>query len=105
MTFSGEITEPPRADIEESADFIAKDSLEAARAWVRQLFDLIDSLSEMPERFSVISEGLDFPQTYRCAHHFSHRVVYRVEVQSHTVFVVRVYHGARQQLTTEDIDA
>lgn len=65
---------------------------------------LILSLQEMPGRFPVIPEAEELGLPYRSALHHSHRVIFRVDAEKNTVYVVRVYHGARRPLTPEDVD-
>ena len=104
MAFSVEITDPARDDIDDAVTFIAQKSRPAARKWKTELQSLILSLQEMPGRFAVIPEAAEMGMLYRSAPHRSHRVIFRVDEQKNTVYVVRVYHGARHPLTDEDID-
>jgi plasmid stabilization system protein ParE len=104
MAFSVEITDPARDDIDDSVAFIAQRSQPAARKWKTELQVLILSLQDMPGRFAVIPEAGELGMPYRSAPHHSHRVIFRIDEQKNTVYVVRVYHGARQPLTYEDID-
>lgn len=103
MDFKVEVTEPSEADIDEAAAYIALDSPSSAQKWNRELWELIFSLRKMPARFSIITEAkaLGFP--YRSALHYSHRVIFRIDEAAQTVFVVRVYHGARMPLDSEDV--
>ena len=105
MAFEVKVTEPAERDIGEASAFIALDSPSSAQKWSQELWHLIFSLREMPGRFPVIpeAEALGFP--YRAALHFSHRVIFRIEEASKTVFVVRVYHGARQPLGAKGIES
>ena len=105
MAFSVEITDPARDDIDNSVAFIAQKSQSAARKWKTELQALILSLQEMPGRFAVIPEATDLGIPYRSAPHHSHRVVFRIDELNNTVYVVRVYHGSRRPLSSEDIDS
>lgn len=104
MAFSIEITDPARDDIDASVMFIAQKSQSAARKWKTELQSLILSLHDMPGRFAVIPEAAELGVFYRSAPHHSHRVIFRIDEQKNTVYVVRVYHGARHPLTYEEID-
>ncbi len=104
MAFSVEITDPARDDIDDSVAFIAQKSQLAARKWKTELQALILSLQDMPGRFAIIPEAAGLEMLYRSAPHRSHRVIFRIDEQANTVYVVRVYHGARHPLTCEDID-
>ncbi len=104
MAFSVEITDPARDDIDDAVMFIAQKSQSAARKWKTELQALILSLQEMPGRFAVIPEATELEMPYRSAPHHSHRVIFRVDEPKNTVYVVRVYHGSRRPLSSEDID-
>lgn len=105
MAFSVEITDPARDDIDDSVMFIAQKSQSAARKWKTELQALILSLQEMPGRFAVIPEATELGMPYRSAPHHSHRVIFRIDEPRNTVYVVRVYHGSRHPLSSEDIDS
>ena len=104
MAFDVEITDPARDDIDDAVTFIAQNSRAAARKWKTALQALILSLQEMPGRFAVIAEARELGLPYRSAPHHSHRVIFRIDEEKNTVFVVRVYHGARRPLSREDMD-
>ena len=99
MVFRKQITDQAFRDIDEATTFIGHDSPGAAAAWKEKLQDLINSLETMPARFPVIPEARDLNLPYRAAPHFSHRVIFRIDEPSKSVYVVPVYHGARQPLT------
>jgi plasmid stabilization system protein ParE len=103
MAFSVEITDPARNDIDDAVTYIAQHSTANARKWKTELQSLILSLAEMPGRFPLIPEAEELDAAYRSARHYSHRVIYRIDNESGVVYVVRVYHGARQPLTRGDI--
>lgn len=104
MAFDVEITDPARDDIDDSVMLIAQNSTAAARKWKTELQSLILSLQEMPGRFPVIPEAGALGLPFCSAPHHSHRVIFRVDAENNTVYVVRVYHGARHPLTFGDID-
>jgi plasmid stabilization system protein ParE len=103
MAFSLDISKAAEEDIQEAAAFIALDSPSAATRWHKELWELIFSLREMPARFPTIPEANKLKMPYRSAIHYSHRVVYRIDEAKNTVFVVRVYHGARHALRLKDL--
>jgi len=104
MAFDVEITDPARDDIDGAVTFIAQNSQASARKWKTTLQALILSLQEMPSRFTVIAEAGELGLPYHSAPHHSHRVIFRIDEQKNTVYVVRVYHGTRRPLSHEDID-
>jgi plasmid stabilization system protein ParE len=103
MAFRVEIAARAAQDIDDTTTYIAQDSPSAAATWKEKLQGLIESLQDMPGRFPVIAEADEFTHPYRAAHHFSHRVVFRIDEAAGIVYVVRVYHAARQPLTDPDI--
>lgn len=103
MAYRVEVTEPAEEDIDETVAYMAKDSFEAALRWHDGLWQLIFSLSDAPTRFSLIEEAEELGFPYRSAIHYSHRVIFRIDDALSTVYVVRVYHGARHPLTRRDI--
>ena len=104
MAFDVEITDPARDDIDEAVTFIAQKSPAAARKWKTDLQALILSLQDMPGRFALVAEAGELGRPYRGAPHHSHRVIFRIDEEKNTVYVVRVYHGARRPLSPDDID-
>jgi plasmid stabilization system protein ParE len=104
MDFSVEMSDPAKPDIDEAFAYIAQDSFEAAVKWCAGLDALILSLEDMHHRFALIPEATALRTQYRSALYHSHRIVYRIEEAKHSVFVVRVYHGARRPLTRQDLD-
>lgn len=104
MAFDVEITDPARDDIDDAVAFIARTSTATARKWKTEMQALILSLQEMPGRFALIAEAGELGLPYRSALHHSHRVIFRIDEEKNTVYVVRVYHGARRPLSHEDID-
>ena len=103
MAFSVLLTNQALDDIDEHTRLIAQDSLTQAARWRDTLEALILSLADAPDRFDVIPEAARLKRPYRSVGHFSHRVVYRIDEPANTVFVVRVYHGARKPLAKKDI--
>ncbi|BDI29564.1 hypothetical protein CCAX7_16150 [Capsulimonas corticalis] len=103
MTFSVEITASASDDIADVATFIAQDSEPSAAKWLAGLQTLIFSLQDNPGRFAVIPEAVELQIDYRFVLHHSHRIVFRIDDANRIVYVVRVYHGARNPLTNEDV--
>ena len=58
---------------------------------------------EMPAKFAVIPEAEVLGKPYRSALRYSHRLIHRIDEEASTVYVVRLYHGARKPLESEDI--
>jgi len=105
LAYLVDITEPALADAEEYVRFIrdVKKEPEAAERWFRGLVQAIYSLEELPERCPVVPEHEEFSFEIRHLIYFSHRIIFRVELETKRVVVYRVYHGSRQALGEGDV--
>ncbi len=103
MVFKVVITAPAEQDIDEATQYIADDSQSADSKWNAELWTVIFSLKEMPSRFSVIPEAEELGFPYRSISHYAHRMIFRIDETSETVFIIRVFHGARRSLTQEEV--
>jgi len=104
MAYKVIVTKPAEQDIEQAFYFIKEHSSPAANAWLDAIQHAIESLREMPNRAAVISENTGISFEYRNLIHRSHRIVFRVDEISQTVFVVRVYHSARAPLDPGNVE-
>ena len=105
MAFLVDITEPALADAEEYVRFIrdVRKEPEAAERWFRGLVQAIYSLEELPERCPLIPEHEEFSFEIRHLIYFSHRIIFRVELETKRVVIYRVYHGSREALAEGDV--
>ena len=93
------ITVTAERDIAEIWDYIARDSEKAADRFIDTIEEKITSLASFPERNPFIPESFLWKiQHYRHLVYHRYRIIYRIEEM--TVYVLRVFHGAR----TLDID-
>ena len=104
MAFRIEYSRVALQDIIDAFDFIAKDSQLRSQNWTEGLFELVETLMELPERHELIREAKKLQRQLRSIHYHSHRIIYEVQVERNTVFIVRVYHGARRPLAKKDVD-
>ncbi len=102
MAYRIEIAAPAEQDIDDALAYIASHSPEAATRWYAELRKVIYSLDEMPSRFAVIPEVDALGSSYRAALYKPYRVIFQIDEAANTVFVVRVYHGARRPLMPQD---
>lgn len=84
-------TEVAWNDLEEAADYIAKDSPHYAAAFVREARDAARSLTYLAERGRVVPEFAD--SSIRELFVRSHRLIYQVTEQ--TAYIIGFIHGAR----------
>jgi plasmid stabilization system protein ParE len=90
-------------DLEHHADLIAADSATHSSRWLREAWELIFSLSEMPKRFAPIPESEEIGSELRSVMHYSHRIVYRVKDAEGVVEILRVWYGSRDVIGGEDL--
>ncbi len=84
--------------INEIADYIATDNLEAADKWVNSIYDNVRRLMDFPESGRVVPEvGKD---EIREIFFGDYRIIYGIEKKQIKIFTVR--HG-KQILPTEDL--
>jgi plasmid stabilization system protein ParE len=96
LGFQVDITEPALADAEDYVRFIrdVRKEPEAAERWFRGLIQAIYSLEELPERCPMVPEHEEFSFEIRHLIYFSHRIIFRVELETKRVVIYRVYHGS-----------
>jgi toxin ParE1/3/4 len=85
-------TEPALQDLDAVADYIALDKPEAARSFVRRVFDAVEKLASFPKSGRVPPEIPDLP--YREIIVPPCRVFYRLDRQS--VLIIHVTRGERE---------
>ena len=103
MAFKVTLALPAAEDIAQSVEFLNAHSSSAARQWLDEIQNAVESLQEMPLRAPKIPESRSFNLDYRHLIHKAHRIIFRVDEATNTVFVVRVYHSSRAPLGTQDL--
>jgi plasmid stabilization system protein ParE len=90
-------------DAEEYAESILSQSSSSGPAakGLNGLETEVKSLAEMPRRFKVIPEQSSIHIELRQFIYGSHRVIFHVDDESHSVQVMRIYHGWRINLNLE----
>ena len=95
-------TEPALQDLEQIAEYISLDKPDAAKRFVRQVFDRVEQLTSHPKSGSVPPELKGTP--YRHLVHPPVRIFYRIQLE--TIFVVYIMRGERlfqqEDLRTRD---
>lgn len=104
MVYKILITASAEIDLESYASWIFNDSPTNSRKWLSEAWQLIFSLSEMPERFSIAPESPISGHEVRSVPHYSHRIVYRVRPEIGVVEILRIWHSARQPMTPFDVN-
>ncbi|MBX9788261.1 MAG: type II toxin-antitoxin system RelE/ParE family toxin [Pirellulales bacterium] len=93
-------------DVENALGWFREQRAEAAGAkWFLRLMLAIDSLEQMPERFALTAESADLGAPIRELLVGYRRNTYRVlfEIRGRAVIVLRVWHSARQAVSSEDL--
>lgn len=92
------ITKDSFSQIEEAFACIQSQSPQNADLWLNKLYDKVQSLCTLPERFGVARENDFFQLELRCMRHYSHRILYTVDNECSVVRVHAVLHGSKDDL-------
>lgn len=87
-------TDPALSDLDAIADYIALDKPDAAKRWVRKVFDRVERLGGFPETGTFIRE-LRPSRVYRQVTVRPGRVFYRYDSRAEVVYVLGVMRGER----------
>lgn len=74
-------------------DYIAKDSIIAARKVKKELVRLASSLNDFPEKFSSEEYLANEPENYRSVSKWSYKIIY--EVTQECIIIVDVFHTSQ----------
>ena len=91
--FRVRVTHTAERDLEEVWNYIANDSPEGAKQFIRRLEEEIETLEIFPERCPLISENEILGTHYRHLVVGHYRCVFRIAKT--TVYMLRAIHGAR----------
>jgi plasmid stabilization system protein ParE len=94
-----EFTRTAEREIEEIAEWIAADSLEAAGRWLDDLLAVVDRLETMPSRCPLAPENESHTEEIRQLIFGRYRVLFTI--QPGRVVILHVRHGARLPLRPE----
>lgn len=85
--------------------FRSQSAIAAGARWFAQLMTVIDKLEIMPERCAKATEGTDLGLDLHEILVGKRRGVYRLifQIEGHTVHILRVWHGARDVLSRDDL--
>jgi toxin ParE1/3/4 len=104
MAFRVEITEEAEHDAKAILDWlISEEAGEAGLRWFQRLKEAIASLDIFPGRCPLAPENKDFPFEVRHLLYgrrpHVYRVIFRVESETETVYILHIRHGRRQPIT------
>ena len=86
------------ADIREAFGYINEQSPQNGEAWLRKLYQRVETLETMPQRCPLIREADAFEEEARELLHFSHRVIFTIDDERSLVLVHSVRHAARDEI-------
>lgn len=66
----------------------------AALKWLTKAKSLIISLENYPNRFQSVADEFGLATSTRSVIHYSHRIIFRVDESTKTVFVVAFIHAS-----------
>ena len=93
-------TEPAWLDLEQSADYIARDSPAYAGAFVQRIRSAAESLRDLPRLGRVVPElGHEITRELLVD---NYRLIY--EIRADTLYILRLVHGARDLAALWDRD-
>lgn len=74
-------------------DYIAEDSVLAARKGKKELVNMARSLNDFPEKFSIEDYLADVPGNYRSVSKWSYKIIY--EVTDECIIIADVFHTSQ----------
>ncbi|MGD9636036.1 MAG: type II toxin-antitoxin system RelE/ParE family toxin [Pirellulales bacterium] len=101
MAHSVRITQRAFEQIDAAAEYIALDSIEAARRWRDRLLLDIESLHHFPLRHGLAPEAEAIGAQVRQMMHGVYRILYTVDENVVTIHGIR--HGARRPLRPDEL--
>jgi len=93
MGFKVILTPQSLYDLEGTVRFIAKDNPDRARSFGNELINRALSTENFPERGRMVTEISE--PSVREIIHGAYRIIYEIFPDTHTVYVLRFWHGAR----------
>ncbi len=89
-----------KENLDQIFEFIAEDSVTAARKVKRELIKLAHSLNDFPEKFSKETYLEDEPEDYRSVSKWSYKIIY--EVTEDYIIIVDVFHTSQHPLKMKE---
>ncbi len=106
MTFEIVYTDRARCHLQEAVDWIAERSPQAAKNWIAQLTEAVDSLRQNPERFGFAPENATHQIEIHQMHFGKRRGQYRIlfTIDHQRVAILDVRHSMRTWLEPGELD-
>jgi plasmid stabilization system protein ParE len=84
-----------KRNLDDIYNYIAKDSLLAAKKVKKELIKLAHSLNDFPEKFSIEEFLTDEPENYRSVSKWSYKIIY--EITEDCIIIVDLFHTSQQK--------
>jgi len=78
------------ADIKGIHDYLARGSLQYAKSFIKDLYNAIDELRDLPQKYTVLAQN----KRYRKLVFRNYRVIYRYDEKEERIIVFMVSHGS-----------
>jgi plasmid stabilization system protein ParE len=82
-----------KRNLDDIYNYIAKDSLLAAKKVKKELIKLAHSLNDFPEKFSIEEFLTDEPENYRSVSKWSYKIIY--EITEDCIIIVDLFHTSQ----------
>lgn len=82
-----------KRNLDDIYNYIAKDSLLAAKKVKKELIKLAHSLNDFPEKFSIEEFLADEPENYRSVSKWSYKIIY--EITDDCIIIVDLFHTSQ----------
>lgn len=79
--------------LDEIYDYIAQDSVSAARHVKKELIKLAGNLNDFPEKYSKEEFLIDKPENYRSVSKWSYKIIY--EITEECLIIVDIFHTSQ----------
>lgn len=89
-----------KENLDQIFEFIAEDSLTAARKVKKELIKPAHSLNDFPEKFSAEPYLEDEPENYRSVSKWSYKIIY--EVTKEFIIIIDVFHTSQHPLEIKE---
>lgn len=107
MTYRVELADSARADADAIYSYIAAEGSSAGSRWFERLPRALRPLDHMPLRCPLAREAGRVRRPIRCLsfgrRNRAYRILYEIDEQTATVWILHIRHGARQDLEPEDL--
>jgi plasmid stabilization system protein ParE len=107
MPYQVVLADSAKADAELIYGWVVQQAPVRGPEWFDELIESFYSLEQLPHRCPLAREAEEAKREIRCLHfgkrHGVYRILYEVKETSRTVWILHIRHGARRDLSSEDL--